>query len=261
MLTYTRPKVLVINDEPDIRRLIIDIQEDSALSNDEMESLGSAMQRRSLELQAAMRKVDSSYSSTLVALVAALDAREHETAAHSFRVRAYTSHMARLAGYPAALLPQLEQAALLHDIGKFAVPDAILLKPDKLTTEEFALLKEHSVVGEQIVSRIDHFRDSAAIIRHHHERYDGSGYPDRLVCDQIPLGSRIFAFADTLDAMTSDRCYRKALTFAEARSEICECAGTQFDPRLTQLFLRIPDSTLMDLRVSAERECPPRTVQ
>jgi putative nucleotidyltransferase with HDIG domain len=215
--------------------------------------LESSIQRRTRELEAALAGLESNYVSTLQALVAALDAREHETCAHSFRVRAYTLHLAGLAGYPAAMLRALEHAALLHDIGKVALSDAVLLKPGRLTEEEWLEMKKHPGIGEQILRRVSFPQPAAAIVRQHHERYDGSGYPDGLAGEHISLGARIFAFADTLDAMTSDRSYRQAPGLEAARAEISRCAGSQFDPQLAEIFLHVPDTIWPELRRHVER--------
>jgi putative nucleotidyltransferase with HDIG domain len=185
--------------------------------------------------------------------VLGLDAREHETCAHSFRVRSYTNHLARLMGYPPALLPMLEHAALLHDIGKIAVADSILLKPGKLTEEEWTEMKKHPVAGEQILNHIPFLRPAAAIVRHHHERYDGAGYPDGLKGDLIPVGARMFALADCLDAMTSDRPYRPAPGLAAAHEQVQRYAGKQFDPRMAKIFLQVPDETWIDIRAEVGR--------
>ncbi|MFQ5926216.1 MAG: HD domain-containing phosphohydrolase [Terriglobia bacterium] len=190
---------------------------------------------------------------TLEALVAALDAREHETYAHSFRVCTYTTHLACLIDYSPALLPQLEHAALLHDIGKVAVPDAILLKPAKLTAEEWVEMRKHPMAGYQILTCIPFLQPAAVIVRHHQERFDGTGYPDGLAGEEIPLGARLFAFADTLDAITSDRFYRKAAEFATVQKEIRRCTGTQFDPRIAEIFCQVPEETWNELRARAER--------
>jgi len=203
-------------------------------------ALEASIGRRTRELECAMTELESNYQMTLEALVAALDAREHETCAHSQRVRAYTRHLARQAGYPPALLPALEQGALLHDIGKIAVSDAILLKPARLTPEEWGEMRLHPVVGDDILKRVPFLRPATAVVRSHHERFDGTGYPDGLEGDQIPLGARLFALADTLDAITSARCYRLARDFEAAREEIQAESGRQFDPRIVELFLRVP---------------------
>ncbi len=166
-------------------------------------------------------------------------------------MRAYTRHLARRAGFPPALLPSLEQAALLHDIGKVAVGDAILLKPAKLTPEEWVEMRKHSIAGDEILKRVPFLRPASAIVRHHHERFDGTGYPDGLKGPEIPLGARIFAVVDTLDAMTSDRAYRKAPGFEAARAEIERCSGKQFDPHIVELFLKIPPATWVQARSEA----------
>ncbi len=221
--------------------------------------LESGIQRRTHDLEAALKSVEQNYQSTLEALVAALDAREHETYAHSFRVRSYTTYLACQIGYPPALLPQLENAALLHDIGKIAVADAILLKPGKLTDEEWVEMRKHPVAGEQILRRIAFLDGASEIVRNHHERWDGAGYPDRLSGEQIPLGARLFAFADTLDAMTSDRSYRKAPGFEAARAEIARCAGKQFDPHIAEVFAKVPLEVWQEIRSKEERMHSSRT--
>ncbi len=210
--------------------------------------LESGLQRRTQDLEAALHNVEQNCQATLEALVAALDARERETYAHSFRVRSYTMHLARQIGYPPALIPQLENAALLHDIGKIAVSDSILLKPGKLTEEEWVEMRKHAVAGEQIIRRISFLESAAPIVRHHHERYDGNGYPDRLAGEQIPLGARIFAIADTLDAMTSDRVYRKSPGLEAAAAEIARCAGAQFDPHIAKMFGQVPLEDWKEIR-------------
>jgi putative nucleotidyltransferase with HDIG domain len=214
-------------------------------------SLETSIQRRTHELEVALSELESNYQMTLEALVAALDSREHETFSHSLRVRAYTRYLARRAGFPPALLPSLEQGALLHDIGKIAVADAILLKPAKLTAEEWVEMRKHPIAGDEILKRVPFLRPASAIVRHHHERFDGTGYPDGLKGPEIPLGARLFCVADTLDAMTSDRSYRKGPGFEAARKEIARCSGKQFDPHIVELFLKIPSATLIQVRDEA----------
>ncbi|MFZ0964875.1 MAG: HD domain-containing phosphohydrolase [Terriglobia bacterium] len=214
-------------------------------------SLETSIERRTHELEMALSELESNYQMTLEALVAALDTREHETFSHSLRVRSYTRYLARRAGYPPALLPSLEQAALLHDIGKIAVADAILLKPDKLTAEEWAEMRKHPIAGDEILKRVPFLRPASAIVRHHHERFDGTGYPDGLKGAEIPLGARLFAVADTLDAMTSDRAYRKGPGFEAARAEIERHTGGQFDPHIVDLFLKIPPAAWTQVRNEA----------
>jgi putative nucleotidyltransferase with HDIG domain len=214
-------------------------------------SLENSIQRRTHELEVALSELESNYQMTLEALVAALDSREHETYSHSLRVRAYTRHLARRAGFPPALLPSLEQGALLHDIGKIAVADAILLKPAKLTPEEWVEMRKHPTAGDEILKRVPFLRPASAIVRHHHERFDGTGYPDGLKGAEIPLGARLFTVADTLDAMTTDRTYRKAPGSEAARAEILRWSGKQFDPHIVELFLKIPPAIWMQVRDEA----------
>jgi putative nucleotidyltransferase with HDIG domain len=220
----------------------------------ERERLSAGLKERTAQLEVTRQLLCDSYRSSLETLVATLEAREPETYAHSFRVRAYALHLATLMSYPPADLSRLAYAALLHDLGKVAVSDAVLLKPGPLTPEEFEVLKSHSIVGERIVNRMGFLQDAGTIIRHHHERWDGRGYPDGIAGTQIPFGSRVFAIADTLDAMTSNRCYRLSLTLDAARQEIRRCAGSQFDPVAAQIFDSVPDETWRVLRQQADND-------
>jgi response regulator RpfG family c-di-GMP phosphodiesterase len=217
-------------------------------------SLEASIERRTRDLMRALRELEENYQTTLEALVLALDAREHETYAHSLRVRAYTLHLARLVSYPPALLPPLGHAALLHDVGKIAVADSILLKPGKLNEEEWRQMRRHVMAGEQILNRIPFLRPSASVVRHHHERYDGRGYPHGVAGEQIPLGARLFALADTMDAMTSNRTYRKAVGLCEVYEEVSRQRGKQFDPQIADLFLKTPKGEWQEVRASLERQ-------
>ena len=212
------------------------------------QDLARRVRERTAELTTALEGVAQAYSNTLVALVTALDAREHETSDHSQRVVRYTLAIARRMGLRDAQLEHIGRGALLHDIGKIGVPDSILLKPGPLTKAEWTEMRRHPDVGYRILQTIDFLRPAAEIVLAHQERWDGAGYPRRLRGDAIPLGARIFAIADTLDAMTSDRPYRKASSFAEARLEISRCAGTQFDPVCADAFSRISDEELEAIR-------------
>ena len=216
--------------------------------------LSSEIKVKSKQLREALADLEVTERSSLEALVAALDAREHETCAHSFRVRAYTSCLAEQVKYPLDLIVELERAALLHDVGKLVVPDSILLKPGRLTVEEFEQCKMHSVSGALILGSIPSLCGVAKIVRHHHERWDGTGYPDKLEGNNIPLGARLFTIADTLDALISDRCYRPANSFINAKKEIIRCSGTQFDPAVVEAFLRIPEEQWLKMRATAEEE-------
>jgi len=203
---------------------------------------------RTAELSAALQGIARAYGSTLEALVHALDAREHETSDHSQRVVRYTLAIARQMKISEMNLEDIGRGALLHDIGKIGVPDSILLKPGPLTPAEWLEMRRHPEVGYRILESIEFLRPAAEIVVAHQERWDGSGYPHKLSGERIPLGARIFMIADTLDAITSDRPYRKAATFAQAKIEIARCAGTQFDPRCAEAFASLSDDDLLALR-------------
>jgi putative nucleotidyltransferase with HDIG domain len=216
-----------------------------------------AMYRQDLEemvtartgmLHQAIADLERSYDITLEALGDALDLKDAETEGHSKRVTAFTIALARGAGIPAHQIPIVARGAFLHDIGKMAIPDAILLKPSKLQADEKLVMREHCARGYQMLRKIPFLQEAAEIVYAHQEHYDGSGYPRGLKGEEIPLGARIFAVADTLDAITSDRPYRRAATFAAARLEIKRCAGTQFDPKVVDVYLSLPDQLWEDLR-------------
>ncbi len=207
-------------------------------------SLERRVREKTAELSQALLEVETSYNSTLYALVAALDAREHETSDHSQRVVRYTLAIADRLGVPAVQRPDIARGALLHDIGKIGVPDAILLKPGALSPAEWEEMRRHPQIGWTILRSIGFLATPADIVLSHQERYDGGGYPRGLRGDQIPLGARIFAVADTLDAMTSDRPYRSRTGFAQALEEIGRCAASQFDPRVVEAFLSIGEREL-----------------
>ncbi len=217
------------------------------------EGLENEVQRRTLELHEALKDVEESYKITLEALVTALDAREHETRAHSQRVREYTLTLARRLGLDNEEMIQVGRGALLHDVGKIGVRDSILLKPDKLNEEEWEEMKRHPRIGYDILQSIGFLSSAAEIVLCHQERWDGNGYPGGLAGKDIPLGARIFAVADTLDAMTSDRPYRKALAFDTALREIRACSGTQFDPEIAEAFLSIVPEEWIAIHDSVNR--------
>jgi putative nucleotidyltransferase with HDIG domain len=225
----------------DYRRLM----QQNAMYKQDLEQMVNA---RTGMLHQAIADLERSYDITLEALGDALDLKDAETEGHSKRVTAFTIALARGAGVPAQQIPIVARGAFLHDIGKMAIPDAILLKPSKLQADEQKVMREHCARGYQMLRKIPFLQEAAEIVYAHQEHYDGSGYPRRLKGDQIPLGARIFAVADTLDALTSDRPYRKATTFAAARKEIQRCSGTQFDPKVVSVYLSLPDQLWEDLR-------------
>lgn len=202
--------------------------------NAELESANHSIVRMTQRLQ-------ETYEGTLEALVSALDARDRETKGHSLRVMQYTMDIARVLGIPEGS-PEwndIQRGALLHDVGKIGVADSILHKPGPLTPEEWVDMKRHPDIGFDMLQDIPFLAGAARIIRAHHERFDGKGYPAGLAGDDIPLGARIFVIADTFDAMTSDRPYRRALPPEVARDEIVKNSGTQFDPHAVQAFLSV----------------------
>jgi putative nucleotidyltransferase with HDIG domain len=211
------------------------------------------MAARTRRLRATMQDLERSYDITLEAMGDALDLRDAETEGHSKRVTAYTIALARQMGLDSEQLRTIARGAFLHDIGKIATPDRILLKPGKLDAEEMAIMREHCDRGYEMVRKIPFLREAAEIVYAHQESFDGSGYPRGLKAAEIPLGARIFAIADTLDAITSDRPYRKGATFLEARTEIERCSGRQFDPEIVAVFLRMPPDLWFDLRTEVAR--------
>jgi putative nucleotidyltransferase with HDIG domain len=190
--------------------------------------------------KSALANEAKAYRGAIRALVAALDAREHDTEQHSERVCAYALRLADEMGVNGRQRRALALGALLHDVGKIGVPDRILLKPDRLTDDEWRQMREHPEVGKRILSTVPFLDEALEIVHAHHERYDGSGYPRGLAGSQIPLGARIFAVADVYDALTSNRPYRSAISPREARLEIERGAGGQFDPRVVRALRRIP---------------------
>jgi putative nucleotidyltransferase with HDIG domain len=203
---------------------------------------------RTEQLRKAMVELERSYDITLEALGDALDLKDRETEGHSRRVTAFTIAIARAMGLTADQIRVIARGAFLHDIGKMAIPDAILNKPGALTPDEVGIMREHSYHGYQIVRKIPFLQEAAEIVYAHQERFDGTGYPRGLKGEQIPLGARMFAVADTLDAITSDRPYRPAQTLAAAREEIQRWAGRQFDPEVVKTFLSMPENIWDDLR-------------
>jgi putative nucleotidyltransferase with HDIG domain len=203
---------------------------------------------RTEQLQRAMKDLERSYNLTLEALGDALDLKDRETEGHSKRVTAFTMAIARAMELPGDRRDVIARGAFLHDIGKMAIPDAILRKPGRLTPEEQMQMREHALRGYQMLRKIPFLQEAANIVYSHQERYDGSGYPRGLKGDQIPLGARIFAVADTFDAITSDRPYRARQSISAARREIQKYAGSQFDPEVVETFLSISEDLWQKLR-------------
>lgn len=195
--------------------------------------------QQNIDLESSHKLLDQSYKNTVIAMSNAVDARDEYTAGHSSRVTELSLLIAQKMHIDEHYKKAIEYGTLFHDIGKIGIPDYILNKPTTLTKEEFDLIKSHPSTGTRILQDISFLQDSLPLILHHHERFDGKGYPNNLKGHDIPLGSRIIAIADTFDAMTSDRPYRKALDKEVAIKEIIKYSGTQFDPDIVSVFLKI----------------------
>ena len=220
-------------------------------------NLEALVDARTEQLKKAMGDLKRSYGMTLEALGGALDLKDAETEGHSRRVTVFTIAIARAMGLSNDQIDVIANGAFLHDIGKMAIPDAILRKPGKLDPQEVERMREHCYHGYQILKRIPFLREAAEIVYSHQEYYDGTGYPRQLKGEEIPLGARIFAVADTLDAITSDRPYRAAKPVTAALKEIERCSGTQFDPQVVDAFLRLPESLWANLREEIEGQAQP----
>ncbi len=184
-----------------------------------------------------MQTLSNMMVDVVIAMAMAIESRDPYTGGHVMRVTAYSLMLAEAAGVDDSSMALLRLGGLLHDIGKVGVPDAVLRKPGKLDDQEFELMKSHAVIGHQIVKPIPQLAGCCDIIRHHHEKYDGKGYPDKLAGTNIPYLARLTAIADSFDAMTSDRPYRKGMPIPIALAEISRCSGTHFDPELSALFV------------------------
>ncbi len=216
------------------------------------QNLEQVVRARTEMLRQAMEDLEHSYDVTLEALGDALDLKDSETEGHSKRVTAYTIALARAMSISPAEIRIIARGAFLHDIGKMAIPDEILRKPGKLTKNEQEVMRDHCSRGYNILRKIPFLSEAAAIVYTHQEHFDGSGYPSGLKGSEIPIGARIFAVADALDAITSDRPYRSAQSFDAARAEILRCSGTQFDPAVVEVFLKIPDELWNELRAEID---------
>ena len=209
------------------------------------------VEQRTAELDQTLNSLEDAYRSTLRALTAALETRDLETHGHSERVVTYSLRLGREYGLEAKRMKSLEFGSLLHDIGKIGVPDLILRKPAKLTEEEWVLMKEHPLHGQQILRGIEFLEGAARVVAQHHEKWDGSGYPLGLQGEEIDLCARIFSVADAFDAMTSDRVYRKGKPYEAAARELDDWAGKQFDPKVVEAFHRVPKADWEELHAQS----------
>lgn len=205
----------------------------------EMEELYEVLRRRVRELEVARQQNQEMFLATMEALARTLEAKDRYTRGHSGRVAEYTVRLATALGIEVPQVESLRLASALHDLGKIGIRDEVLNKPSRLTPEEYDLIKQHPLIAVQILQPLAVVQDIIPWIKHHHERYDGGGYPDGLAGENIPLGARIIALADSFDAMTSDRPYRRALPLEVALEEVRQGAGRQFDPQLAEVWLKL----------------------
>jgi HD-GYP domain-containing protein (c-di-GMP phosphodiesterase class II) len=246
---------MAVDELTNLRQEIAELRERLAVHEREASQRESQLERYAADLRETFKQeraraleLQSSYMATVRALANAVEARDAYTGKHAERVAAYGMEIARATGSRLASDPQTEFGFLLHDVGKVAVPDAILFKPEPLGEEERRLMEQHPVIGWRILRGIDFLGVAKEVVRHHHERWDGLGYPDGLAGDEIPFAARVFAVADTLDALTTDRPYRAALELGTARGIVERGAATQFDPEVVDAFGRVSDETFEQIR-------------
>jgi putative nucleotidyltransferase with HDIG domain len=225
----------------EIRRLNQVTREQNLKLQDMNRTLEAKVRDRTKQLADKNQELRIGYVQTIRALAEAVDAKDAYTRGHSERVGVYASKLGRELGLQRELIERIYISGLLHDVGKIGIPDRIITKPDRLTTEEYEEIKRHPEIGARILQPVAFLADVVPCVRHHHEWYDGStsGYPARLVGDEIPLPSRIILVSDTLEAMTSDRPYRKGMALERVLEELRRFSGTQFDPLCVDAMLRL----------------------
>jgi HD-GYP domain-containing protein (c-di-GMP phosphodiesterase class II) len=224
-----------------------DQRADNAVKEEQLDRYAAELRASARRERQRTRELAESYMATVRALAGAVEARDAYTAHHADRVTAYGLELAAASGMDLVEGFELECSFLLHDIGKVAIPDGILFKAGTLDRREREVMERHPVIGEEIISEISFLEPARALVRHHHERWDGGGYPDGLSGEDIPLAARVFALADALDALTSDRPYRAAVTIAEAR-DVLESSEGQFDPDVLEAFASISDARITEIR-------------
>lgn len=239
---------IVVERTLDKRRLIRENRAYQQGLEEKVEARTRELNVKKREIEALYQDLQGSYESTLQALVTALDFRDNETQGHSSRVVEYAVLIASTMGVREPEMSWIRQGAILHDVGKIGVPDAILKKPGKLSLEEWDDMKRHPEMGFRMLQHIHFLAPALDIVLCHQERWDGSGYTRGLKGEQIPLGARIFAVVDTFDAMTSDRPYRPAMSIQAAREEVDRFAGIQFDPQVARTFLSIDENVWGEIR-------------
>jgi len=225
----------------EIKRLNQVTREQNFKLQDMNKNLEEKVRDRTKQLDGKNNELRTAYIQTIRALAEAIDAKDSYTRGHSERVAVYASRIGHQMGLRKELIERIYFAGLLHDVGKIGIPDAIITKPDQLTPEEYREIQKHPEIGAKILEPVEFLRSIVPCVRHHHEWYDGcqSGYPHRLAGDQIPLPARVIVVADTVEAMTSDRPYRKALSVDVVIAELRKYSGTQFDPVVVDSFLRL----------------------
>jgi len=235
-----------------LRARIAEVEEQAADKERQLERYAADLRETFKRERERSVQLRDSYITTVRALANAVEARDAYTGKHAERVASYGLEIARALGSRLADDPEIEFGFLLHDIGKVAVPDAILYKPEPLNEAERSLMERHTVIGVQILRGIDFLGEAKAVVRSHHERWDGKGYPDGLAGESIPLAARVFAVADTLDALTTDRPYRPASALPAAREKIAGLAGTQFDPEVVEAFAGVDHGALERIRTDVQ---------
>lgn len=233
----------------DLRARLDESESTAAAREQQLERYADDLRESFSRERRGREELQRSYVATVRALCNAVEARDAYTGRHAERVAAYGMEIAHAIGASFAGDPDVEFGFLLHDIGKIAMPDAVLRKPAPLTAAERSLMETHPIVGWEILREADFLTQARLIVRHHHERWDGAGYPDGLDGTQIPLSARVFAVADTLDALTTRRPYREPSSLTQARAVIAAEAGAQFDPRIVEAFLSIEDRALTEIRI------------
>jgi len=235
-----------------LRARITEVEAQAAAKEQQLERYAADLRETFKQERERSAQLRDSYITTVRALANAVEARDAYTGKHAERVAAYGLSLARALGSRLADDPEIEFGFLLHDIGKVAVPDAILYKPEPLTEPERHLMERHTVIGVQILRGVDFLGEAKAVVRSHHERWDGKGYPDGLAREEIPLAARVFAVADTLDALTTDRPSRPASPLCASREIINSLTGTQFDPTVVEAFGEVPDDELEGIRTEIQ---------
>jgi len=227
-------------DHRDVRGVVergLKAREGRAGDKLEMAKLRIADSSLNQEVAAARRTIGQQYAATVKSLLSAIDGRDGYTQGHSERVSRFSAFLAEKAGFPPEKILTLEQAALIHDIGNVGVDAALLSKPGRLTPEEFSEVRKHPAIGAQIVASVDFLQEMLPVILHHHERFDGTGFPDGLKGEGIPMAARVVSVAGAVDAMLTDRPFRRALSLEAVREEMVRSAGRQFDPEIVRIAL------------------------